>query len=101
MVKKKLKIIWDLKAKDSLKEIYLNIKKESPNSAKKTINTIRETIRSAAVHPEIFQIDRFKTNNDGTYRAFEKFSYRIVYKFTKTQIIILRISNSAQEPVEY
>ena len=101
MVKKKREIIWDTRAVDSLKEAYLLIKKESPPSAKKVVQEIRDTIKLIASDPEIFEQDRFKNNNDGSYRAFEKYSYRIVYKFTENKILVLRVRHSSREPLIY
>lgn len=45
--------------------------------------------------------DKFKKNNPGNYRAFEKYSYRIAYKHTATEIRILRVRHVKQEPKEY
>ncbi|WP_369427811.1 type II toxin-antitoxin system RelE/ParE family toxin [Membranihabitans maritimus] len=54
-----------------------------------------------ADHPGKYPPDKFKTDNDGSYRAFEKFSYRVAYKIKEKEIAILRIRHVKQEPKEY
>ncbi|WP_209332753.1 type II toxin-antitoxin system RelE/ParE family toxin [Lunatimonas salinarum] len=48
--------------------------------------------------PERYPLDRFKQDNPDNYRAFEKFSYRIAYRYTDKEIIILRFRHVKQEP---
>lgn len=52
-------------------------------------------------NPFIFEHDRFKFDNDGSFRAFEEFKYRVAYKITEDQIRILRIRHTSREPIEY
>jgi hypothetical protein len=35
-------------------------------------------------NPEKYPLDKFKTNNDGTWRAFEKYHYRIISYLRKS-----------------
>ena len=97
----KRKIIWDTKAVESLKEIYLYIKKESPQGAEKVRSEIFEIVNKLPAHPEIFAADRLKINNDGSFRAFHIYSYRIAYKINDDNIVILRIRHSSREPEDY
>lgn len=52
-------------------------------------------------HPEFYYPDKYKSNNDGSFRAFEKHKYRIVYKIFKHEIQVLRIRHTSMEPREY
>jgi len=52
-------------------------------------------------NPQRYAVDKFKRNNPGNYRAFEKYNYRIAYKHTDKEIHILRIRHVRQEPLEY
>ena len=42
-----------------------------------------------------------KSENDGSYRAFEKHGYRIAYRFTKDIIRVLRIWHTKMKPKTY
>ena len=99
MVKKK--VVWDTQAYLQLEKEHKYIKKKSVTGANKVWKSIRDTVKSLALHPEIFSLDRFKKNNDGSYRAFEKYSYRVSYKVKETEIIILRVRHTSREPLEY
>lgn len=100
-MKKKLKVVWDLEAKESLKSIYEYIKEESPQGAKKVKNTILTSTRILAQNPLMYEKDRFRNNDDDSYRAYEVYSYRITYKVTEEMIYILRLRHTSQSPIEY
>ncbi len=101
MVKKKRKVIWDLEAVKSLKEIYKYIYKASPQGANKVRDEILATTKKLPADPEIFVADSLKIDNDGSYRVFYIYSYRVVYKITPDSILILRIRHTSREPEEY
>lgn len=102
MVKtKKYTIIWSDIAKNQLKEIYKYIKKDSEQSAKEVKSKILTSTKVLETGKEIYKADVFKTNNNGTYRAYVIFSYRIVYKINKTTIDILRVRHTSREPLDY
>jgi plasmid stabilization system protein ParE len=52
-------------------------------------------------HPEKHPPDRFKKDNNGNFRAFEKHSCRVAYYIAETEIRILRVRHVKQEPKEY
>ena len=101
MVEKKRKIVWDINAKEQLQKIYLYIKEDSISSAQKVKKEILTTVSKLQENPEIFPPDRFKRDNHGNYRAFEKHNYRIAYKNTDREIRILRIRHTGREPLEF
>ena len=102
MVKKSLPaVLWDKSAYISLQRIYEYIKQESPLSAEKVREEILTTILRLPENPEKYSPDRFKKNNRGNYRAFEKHSLRVAYKITNKEIKILRIRHVKQEPMNY
>lgn len=47
---------------------------------------------------EIYELDEMKISNNGNYRAFEIYSYRISYKITFEAIHVLRIRHSNKSP---
>jgi plasmid stabilization system protein ParE len=97
----KLELIWSPTAMKDLKRVYVHIKKESTVSAKKVITSIMDEVEKLVIHPKIFELDRFKNNNTGNYRAFEKYHYRISYKLTATEIHILRVRHTSKDPLIY
>lgn len=99
MVKVTRFIKWDEDARVYFKAVIKYIKKESPQGAQKIRLEILNTIESLPINPFIFEEDRFKLNNDGSYRAFTVYHYRITYKVNKDFILILRIRHTSQEPL--
>ncbi len=101
MVKQTRQIIWDEDAQLYFKAAVKYIKKESKQGAKKVRLEILDIISSLADKPAIFEEDRFKLNNDGIYRAFTVYHYRITYKIRKEAINVVRMRHTSQEPLEY
>ena len=96
-----MKIVWDPVAKTSFRKHLNHIKKDSLQAAEKVRVDILKVIGGLLEHPEKFPPDKFKKDNAGDYRAFEKHSYRIAYLVTENQIRILRVRHVKQEPKKY
>ncbi len=99
--KSKRIIVWDKPAYNSLQKAYQYIREDSLTNAIKVRDDIIKIARSLPDHPEKFPLDKFKKNNSGEHRAFEIYSYRVAYKITENEIIILRVRHVKQEPKEY
>lgn len=54
-----------------------------------------------AAHPEMYPSDKYRKNNDGSFRAYELHRYRIAYRVTAKEIIIVRVRHTSMEPKEY
>jgi len=52
-------------------------------------------------HPEKHPLDKFKTDNDGTWRAFELHHYRVSYRVMETEIRIVRMRHTSRSPLPY
>jgi len=48
-----------------------------------------------------YPADKYKKDNDGTYRAFEVYEYRVSYRVKKSQIKIIRIRHTSRKPLKY
>ncbi len=92
------KIIWDKQAYKHLKEIYDYVKKDSLSGAQKIKTEIYAAIERLPANPYQFTEDPLKSNNDGSYRVFFIYSYRISYRITETAILIFRIRHTSREP---
>ncbi len=95
------KITW---SKTALKQFEFSINyiaEDSLQNAEKVRKEILEKIENIIANPEIYSTDKYKTNNDGSYRAFELHRYRIAYRFIVKEIRILRIRHTSREPKDY
>jgi plasmid stabilization system protein ParE len=94
-------IVWDTPAKISFKKQIKYIARDSIQNAEQVRQDILSVIDLIPVNPEKFPPDKFKTNNDGLFRAFEKHNIRVAYFIGVHQIRILRIRHIKQEPKPY
>lgn len=101
MIKKKRSILWDDEAKLYFKQAIQYIKQESPQGAATVKRAIMEQVAALKDDAEIYEADRFKISNDGSYRTVTVYNYRITYKVTPSQILILRLRHTSQDPIVY
>jgi len=94
-----LKVIWSKNSSLQLKEFLKDLKEKSLKAASKVKNEILKTARGLSNNPEIYSPDRFKKDNDGSFRSFEKYSYRVTYQVGKTQVVMLRVRHTSREPL--
>jgi len=97
----KRKVVWSKNSSLQLKESLIYLKEKSLKSASKVKKEILQTAKKLSLHPEIYSLDRFAEDNDGSIRAFEKYSYRVTYQVEETQVLILRVRHTSREPLEY
>ena len=48
-------------------------------------------------YPENYSPDKYKINNDNSFRAFELHHYRISYRYVKDEVRIIRIRHTKNE----
>jgi addiction module RelE/StbE family toxin len=101
MVSKKLKVVIDNEAKKSLQEAYRYIKKDSLQNAEKVKAKILASIKELVKNPERHGPDKYRLNNDGSYRAYEIYKYRITYHVAQDEIHVIRIRHTKMNPLEY
>lgn len=94
-------IVWNKRPSKFLVQALKRISEDSLLQAERVEDAILTSIADLVQNPERYPPDKFKKNNSGNFRAFEKLSFRIAYKLTTKQIRILRIRHVKQEPKEY
>ncbi len=98
----KRKITWDKEALNYFRETIKYIRKDSPQNADKVKKEILEKISELVLRPEIHNPDKDKLNNsNGNYRAFELHRIRVAYLIKEDEIIIARVRNTRQQPLDY
>ena len=91
----------DNEVKSELKALYLYIKKDSPQNAENVRNKIVDSFKDLVKNPEMHPLDKYRTDNDGHYRAYEMYKYRISYYENDIEIRILRIRHTKMNPLMY
>lgn len=102
MVQKKIKtIVWSQNAEKQYYDILEYLSKEAPTALSVVGNELLDMIESLSLKYNNYPADRFKKNNNGTYKAAIVFSYRISYQIDANQVNILRIRHTSREPLNY
>ena len=94
-------IIWDETALQNFIDILEYIKQDSPTNSKRVASRIINLVKAIQANPLMYREDELKRDNDGTYRVFNRESFRVSYKIEPKVIIIARIRHSSQEPISY
>ncbi|MEA9412119.1 type II toxin-antitoxin system RelE/ParE family toxin [Flavobacterium sp. PL02] len=91
------KIIWSNSALKQLENIhfYIFFESKSIHIADKVVSDIFESTEILKTQPEIFKLDKQKTNNDGSFRVYSIYNYSISYRIINRTIQILRVRHNA------
>ncbi len=90
MVAHSWQIVWTKRSQQNMLHAYKYISENSTKNALMLIESIADAVYKAIENPEFYNPDKYKINNDGSYRAFEKHHFRISYRFTKNVIRVLK-----------
>lgn len=94
-----MKIKWNKLAVKQLLDIIQYLEdNELIEYASKLESQILSKIKRLPNHLNIYQVDRLKKNNDGSFLAFEIDRYRISFRKMNNEIRILRIRHSNRRP---
>jgi plasmid stabilization system protein ParE len=94
-------IKWNKRALNQLIKAIEYIEEDSEQNAAKVKNEIFDEINILTAHSEKFPPDKYKLNNDGSFRAFELYHYRVSYRFKRNEIRIIRIRHTKRNPKHY
>jgi addiction module RelE/StbE family toxin len=94
-------VVWSDSAKTELRKAFEYIALDSLQNAQMVKDTLIDPTIELPENPEKHPLDKFKKDNDGTWRAFEKHHYRISYRIVKDQIRIVRMRHTSKSPLTY
>ncbi|MBE5318913.1 type II toxin-antitoxin system RelE/ParE family toxin [Pedobacter sp. MR2016-19] len=94
-------VVWSYRARLELKKVFDYIALDSLKYAILVRGELIDLTIALSENPEKYPLDKYKINNDGSWRAFEKYRYRISYKITANQIRIVRLRHSSKSPLHY
>ncbi len=97
----KVPVIWTETSRQQLHNIYLYLAEDSILQTDRIFDLIVNSTIKLAIHPYRNPPDKYKTDNDGNYRAYELRHFRISYKIIENAIYIIRIRSTYQNPEEY
>ena len=98
---KKLRVVWDDSAKKFFKAAIEYIKSDSIQNAQNVRKAILNATRELAENPLIYPTDKYSNNKDGSNRAFELYRFRIAYHISDSEVRIIRMRHTSQEPLDY
>jgi len=65
------------------------------------VKAVSLRVQSLSTDAMIYEADRCKKNNDGSYRVTHVYKFRIVYRIAEKQVRILKILHTARKPRNY
>lgn len=94
------KIVWSIDALEQLEDIhfYIFFESKSIGIADKVTETIFDSTDVLKTSPDVYELDSQKQKNDGSFRAYFVYNYKISYRISINEIQILRIKHSARKP---
>ncbi|MGV3767843.1 MAG: type II toxin-antitoxin system RelE/ParE family toxin [Chitinophagaceae bacterium] len=95
------KVVIEKEVTESLREIYNFVRPYSEQYAEKIRDIILDSIKQLQQYPEKYPPDKYKYDNDGAYRAYEIYSYRITYVIVENEIWVIRIRHTKMRPFSY
>ena len=97
----KREVVWTRKAQLALDRLYAYLHDEtSPKQAWSIRQEIVRTAKSLSQQAEIYQLDEYYPGNPGNIRRFFRASYRVVYQVRDSQVVILNLYHTSQNPEE-
>lgn len=94
-------IKWSAAAVQQYEEIIAYILEDSVKSAEVFQQKIFNKLEDICRMPEIGMPDKYKLNNDGSYRAVIIYQYRLSYRYVGEEIRVLRIRHMRMKPRKF
>jgi plasmid stabilization system protein ParE len=97
---KTYRVVWDTKAKESLRALVFYISEASPTAARKVKAEILKLTASLKKMPERFSVEKYLSPKGSQYRSVTKWSYKIFYRVTEGEVLILEIIHTRKNITE-
>jgi plasmid stabilization system protein ParE len=97
----KREVVWDDLARTAFRELCDYIMQTSPQQADKVKQDVIEEVSRLVDYPFAHPPDKYRTDKDQCFRAFEKHNFRISYFISTDTIRILRFRHVRRRPEEY
>ncbi len=94
-------VVWSKRAKAELIKAFEYISLESPQNVRKVVETIVDLTLALPENPLKHPLDKYKKNNDGTWRAFEKYRFQVSYRVMEKEIRIVRFRHTSRTPLNH
>lgn len=95
------KIVWNTKVRQQYANILNYIADNSIRNAENVRDEIQQKLTALLLHPKKYPADKYKIGNDGNYRAFTVFQYRLSYRIKGKEIQVLSIRHSKMLPEQH
>ena len=95
------KIVWTMRAQNHMKAAYNHISEDSVLNARRMVEDIIAAVEKAVESPEIYPQDKYKINNDGSYRSFVKHRYRVSYRAVDGIMRVLYVRHTSRKDKFY
>jgi len=95
---RKLPILWDRLAKESLDNIYEYILQDSPQNAGKVKKGLINLVSTLNDFPEKYSREEFLLELSENYRSVSKWNYKVIYEVADDAIRIVDIFQTRQHP---
>ena len=93
-------VIWTQKAVGQLERIVKYIKEEQGvYYATLVLNKVLDSTRHLDKHPKMGQIEFFLEHKKSEYRYLVVWSYKVVYRVTKTRVTVSRVFHTSQNQI--
>lgn len=93
--------VWSKRARIELQKAYLYIQMDSVQNAEMLRDDLIDLTIDLCNYPTKYPPDKFKKDNDGTWRAFEKYHYRVSYRIMPNEIRIVRLRHTSRSPLKF
>ncbi len=94
-------IVWGNKALQQFDKQLEFIAIDSPMNAYAVLVVVRKQFEKAVKNPHIFPADKYKKDNDNSYRAFEIKKLRFSYRIKSDRLLVLRCRHTKMKPTKY
>ena len=95
---KRYRVVVSNQAKQSLRNIVEYIAEDSPTAANYVRKSLIELIKTLERSPEKYAREPLLESRKGNYRSVAKWHYKIVYKVTARDVIVLDVVHTSRNP---